>query len=310
MSFRRFYCIEECPVASTMRQSVKLILLAVVFCAYCTKAQDAEPTEHDSEAESTVNLSEEVYQNATNQLDTKRAGRIFATTTIADYPYVVTVMVIVDKGEIFYRTGVIISDTHVLTALIDSSDFYGKQIKNVAIRVGSDYHDKGGFTFENAEYKNHDLWTRNSKENFVCIVTIKDSFSKKANVKPIAVETSVIPVTPTTPSCIMLGWIEHPVTAFTVLSRVDFKLSTEADCTIFFQGSIPATLQCAESGLSYICQSAGSPLVCNNRVYGIFHPTCTASMTSYTNLPSTAIKTFLSPFLPVKKIFNCPCNTC
>ncbi|XP_035790257.1 trypsin delta-like [Anopheles albimanus] len=299
-----------------MRQSVKLILLAVVFCAYCTKAQDAEPSDPDTEA----NLSEEVYQNATIQLDTKRAGRIGGGTkaSIADYPYVVTVIIKVSTG-IFYTIGTIISDRHVLTSPIDSSIYYTLPIITVTIRAGSDYKDKGGFTFENAEYKNHDLWTAGSTVNYVCVVTINGTFSGKANVKPIAVETSVIPVTTTTPNCIMLGWMTDTATNVKMLSRAEYQLATEADCTNYFRGSIPATSQCAQHVLGYACLDDGGPLICNNRMYGLFQSSCKTGISPYTALPATSIQSFLAKYLPAaasqtpsprKNYMTCPCESC
>uniref|UniRef100_A0A2M4DQT6 Putative secreted protein n=1 Tax=Anopheles darlingi TaxID=43151 RepID=A0A2M4DQT6_ANODA len=95
-----------------MKHSVKLILLAVLFCAYCTNAQEDDVTDPDTDADPTVAL------DGTNQLDTKRAGRITGGTiaSIGDYPYIAAILITNGANSIESFIGVIINDNQVLTS--------------------------------------------------------------------------------------------------------------------------------------------------------------------------------------------------
>lgn len=68
--------------------------------------------------DSTLTLPDENYQNSTNKLDIKRAGRAVDTkVSIANYPYIVSVTLNLSTTEI-RQTGVIISNTHVFTTKV------------------------------------------------------------------------------------------------------------------------------------------------------------------------------------------------
>ncbi|XP_050094611.1 trypsin delta-like [Anopheles aquasalis] len=282
-----------------MKQSVKLILLALVlFCAYCAKAQDEEATDPGIDAESPANA------NGTNQVETKRAGRLNGgvQSAIADYPYVVSVIVLDGAGYSNYLAGVIISDTQVLTAASGVVS-YVNGIASITIRAGSVYKDQGGFTFPVSKREPHPLYDDTTKENDVAVLTITGSFSGNANVAPITVATSDIPFSTANPAyCVVLGWGKDvSFNEITLLSRVVYKLAADATCAAQFGGTMPASQLCAESVAGYTCYSSiGFPLVCNNLLYGIYPNTdgCTPGIRKFIKAPAASVQSFLAPYLP------------
>ncbi|XP_050093301.1 trypsin delta-like [Anopheles aquasalis] len=300
-----------------MKQSVKLILLALMLlCAYCTKAQDGEATDPGSDAESTANFSDE---NGTNQVQTKRVRRTIGgvQSAIADYPYVVSVILQSGAGTTVYRVGAIISDTHVLT-VADGFLYISNGIQSITIRAGSVYKDQGGFTFPVSNYEIHPSYNRATSENNVAVLTIMGTFSGSANVAPITVATSEIPFSAGNPtSCVVLGWgRDKSDTVIIHLNQVVYNLTADSTCMARF-GPLDPTYLCAESVSGYICINfIGFPLVCNNQLYGL-NPNlgdCETGPRVFVKLPAASIQSFIAPYLPVaasqppprKNYVSCP----
>ncbi|XP_049547617.1 trypsin delta-like [Anopheles darlingi] len=164
-----------------MKQGVKLILLAVLFCAYSTKAEDAfGDTADPGTDEDPISFPDGIYQNSTNQQDSKRAGRIAGGTAvdIADYPYVVTLRVFPVGDDDYYQIGTIISQKHVITSAVNlEASVAARGIASIVVRAGSNAQNYDVITFEYLSYKPHDQYNSVTKENSVAIVTIKGSFS-------------------------------------------------------------------------------------------------------------------------------------
>uniref|UniRef100_A0A2M4C8F2 Putative secreted protein n=1 Tax=Anopheles marajoara TaxID=58244 RepID=A0A2M4C8F2_9DIPT len=106
-----------------MIQSVKFILLVVLFSPYFVQAQ-GEESFNPGKDEDTFDVTDEIFQNSSSQSDPKRAGRIVGgeDVLIADYLYVVTIVLtktlqtspfVIMLYE--FVSGVIISSTQVLT---------------------------------------------------------------------------------------------------------------------------------------------------------------------------------------------------
>uniref|UniRef100_A0A2M4DQN7 Putative trypsin-like serine protease n=1 Tax=Anopheles darlingi TaxID=43151 RepID=A0A2M4DQN7_ANODA len=181
-----------------MKQSVKLILLAVLFCAYCTKAQDEEAADPGSD---------EIFGNGTNPADNHRAGRIIkgSLASITDYPYVVTVILTDSTAAPSYSAGAIISSTRVLTAT--SKFMYTPPGSKITIRAGSNYQTKEGTVFETQSIVTHNQFNPSNYANNVAIITINGTFDGVPNVQPIAVATTPLdPSSPNLPNCFLLGW--------------------------------------------------------------------------------------------------------
>ncbi|XP_049538765.1 trypsin alpha-3-like [Anopheles darlingi] len=205
-----------------------------------------------------------------------------------------------------YATGVIISDTQVLTA---ASIFDIKPV-TVQVRVGNTFRLSGGYFFENVTYKIHDSYNRVTGENDVAIITINGSFTGLTSVKPIELETSELVGSAQSPiNCSIVGcYVDYN------LILADYTLSTDAVCAATLNSIVPASLQCASSLTGYGCyMDKGSAVVCNNRLYGIFRliPECNATTKqpthSFAKLPASSIRSFI---FPKKSYFACPCNTC
>uniref|UniRef100_A0A2M3YW23 Putative trypsin-like serine protease n=1 Tax=Anopheles nuneztovari TaxID=30067 RepID=A0A2M3YW23_9DIPT len=303
-----------------MKQSVKLFLLAVLFCACCTKAQDELASDPGSDDES-IGLPEETFGNGTNQADTNRAGRIVkgSVVSISDYPYVATVITTA-YGASSYSTGVAISNTRVLTSV--SNFLYASSIAVITVRVGSNYQDKEGTVFQTQNLTKHTQYDMASSANDVAVITIQGTFNGVPNVQPIAVHTTELdPTTPNLANCFLLGWgaTETFSTAIN-LKKADMKLITDAACSSKFPPN-PPSVQCVQSVTGFGCTGdSGAPFVCDNRLYGTFIFTTCNNMDAQATqkiakLPSASIQSFLSPFLPVakqprKNYMTCPCTTC
>ncbi|ETN67814.1 hypothetical protein AND_000359 [Anopheles darlingi] len=179
-----------------MKQSVKLILLAVLFCAYCTKAQDEEAVDPGSD---------ETFGNGTNPADNHRAGRMIggSVVSIAAYPFVVTVIATTSTGTQFYFAGAVISSTRVIT----DAFLY--------------YYAKAGYKFNSSNYA-----------NFVAIITINGTFDGVPNVQPIAVATTPLdPSAPNLANCFLLGWgMTQSFVQAVNLKQAEYKLITDAAC--------------------------------------------------------------------------------
>lgn len=110
-----------------MKQSGKLFLflLVLLFGLYCIKNQCKESTEPKSVEDSITLLDEIDHQNDISTLHTKKPDSITcrSTVSIADYPFVATLIITDTWNIVYYRTGAIISDTHVLTAAISVPEF-------------------------------------------------------------------------------------------------------------------------------------------------------------------------------------------
>uniref|UniRef100_A0A2M4DQX6 Putative trypsin n=1 Tax=Anopheles darlingi TaxID=43151 RepID=A0A2M4DQX6_ANODA len=277
-------------MVSRMKQSVKLILLAVLFSAYRTTAQDDAATDPDTDAEPTSIL------DTTNQQDTKRAGRMMggATVSIANYPYVATVEIQTGARRVMYSHGTIVSNTQVLTtaSTVEPSGYAGG-IKSVQIRAGSNYQDMEGFIFAVSKCQIHLEYDINLITNDLAVITITGSFSGYPNVQPIAIQTNEIPFSRTNPTnCLVVGWgsdsSNNPTNL--LLSRVDYKLAADASCNNTFD-----TMQCAEPVSGSICyDNMGFPLVCNNRLYGV-HPmigVCQTGPVQFAKLSAASMQAF------------------
>ncbi|XP_049546431.1 trypsin delta-like [Anopheles darlingi] len=280
-----------------MKQSVKLILLAVLFCAYCTQAQDEEAADPGSD---------EIFGNGTNPADNHRAGRMIkgSLASIAAYPYVVTVILTDSTGAPSYSAGVIISSTRVLTAA--STFMYTPAGSKITIRAGSNYQTKEGTVFEIQSFVTHSQFNPSNYANNVAIITINGTFDGVPNVQPIAVATTPLdPSSPNLPSCFLLGWGMTESYATSVnLKQAEYKLITDAACASTYKNLVAST-QCAQSVTGFGCSGdGGSPLVCDNRLYGTFiFDSCVLiddqAVNKFTKLPAASIQSFLSANLPV-----------
>ncbi|XP_035786344.1 trypsin delta-like [Anopheles albimanus] len=288
-----------------MKQSVKFTLLVVLFSAYSVQAQDEEPSNPDGDAD-TFDLTDEITGNSNGQSDPQRAGRIVGGqgVVIADYPYTVSIIVskiiqtrpfVIMRSE--YVTGVIISNTQVLTA----ASIFDIPPSMIQIRAGSTNIISGGSTFTDVTYKLHSLYNNVTGENDVAIITMNRTFAGLTNVKPIAVETSVLEASSQNPiNCFIVGWgYESSNGISPTMKRANYTLSTDAVCAATLNRAVPSSVQCATSVSGHGCDlDQGSPVVCNNKLYGIFK---TVSSCSYdTN------QTYTHPFavIPARSIYN------
>uniref|UniRef100_A0A2M4DQV2 Putative trypsin n=1 Tax=Anopheles darlingi TaxID=43151 RepID=A0A2M4DQV2_ANODA len=276
-------------MVSRMKQSVKLILLAVLFCAYCTNAEEEDATDPGIDEDSTY------VPGGANQLDPKRAGRMNGGTTVSigDYPFVVTVIVKDGYGGEMYSVSAIVSNTQVLSTgyTVDPNQYSGG-ISSIKIRAGSKYQDKEGFIFVVSKTVTHPKYDPNDYPNDFSVLTITGSFSGYPNVQPIAIETNEITFSPTNPTnCFVVGWgADSSNNIITLLSRADYKLASDASCN-----SQSATLQCFEPVSGSICyDNMGFPLVCNNRLYGV-HPmigVCQTGPVQFAKLSAASMQAF------------------
>uniref|UniRef100_A0A2M3Z3F2 Putative trypsin-like serine protease n=1 Tax=Anopheles braziliensis TaxID=58242 RepID=A0A2M3Z3F2_9DIPT len=274
-----------------MKQSVKFVLLAVLFCAYCATAHG-------------------------NKRVVRMANGI--AVPIADYPYVVTVNVTDSSGQSYYKPGVIITDTQVLTAAtVVSRTVYQPAIVSIVIRAGSVYQDQGGFTFPVSNYQKDPLHNSPYGSHDVAVITINGSFSGYANVKPIAMHSTPLP--PAT-NCVALGW-DTDVSSNALLRQAAYALSTDADCAASLDGPVPPTVQCAASvTVGFACHDDGGPLVCNGRLYGLLQQWCYSGVVPFVSIPAAETQSYLSPLLvfpasgsatvPRKNYMTCSCQSC
>ncbi|XP_049544974.1 trypsin delta-like [Anopheles darlingi] len=276
-----------------MKQSVKLILLAVLFCAYCTKAQDEEAVDPGSD---------EIFGNGTTPADNHRAGRMIggSVVSITAYPFVVTVIATSSSGTQFYFAGAVISSTRVITDAF--LYYYAKAGYNFTIRAGSDYQTKEGTVFQTLSFVPHSQFNSSNYANYVAIITINGTFDGVPNVQPIAVATTPLdPSAPNLANCFLLGWgMTQSFVQAVNLKQAEYKLITDAACASTYSNLVDSTL-CAQSITGFGCSyDGGSPLVCNNQLYATFvFDSCsyknTQAVNKFVKLPAASVQSFLSP---------------
>ncbi|XP_035787550.1 trypsin delta-like [Anopheles albimanus] len=290
-----------------MQQSVKLFLLALLFCAYCTKAQDGDAADPESDQDST-SISVEILGNGTNQADRDRAGRINKGVVfgIGSYPFLATVIKTSLNGSVSYSAGVIISNTHVLTAytIVATGTV-------ITIRAGSSYQDREGTVFQTQNYINHNQYSNATLANDLAIITIQGTFAGVQKVEPIPMQTTELdPSSPNLANCYLFGW-KIPSD---YLRRAEVKLITDATCS-----NQTPSVQCTQSiTTSFGCDGdGGSPLVCDDLLYGLYiegvcDPNASQAINKFAKIPAASIQSFLSPILnpPRKNYMTCPCVTC
>ncbi|XP_035794456.1 trypsin delta-like [Anopheles albimanus] len=305
----QYHQCSKCSVVAMMKQSLKVILLTVLFFAYCSKAQNEEATVTETDEES-ITLPDEGYQNGTNALDTNRAGRINAGTVadISLYPYVAT-LIITNATTTYYKTGVIISIKNVLTAALAVA---GREpsVDSIVVRAGSNFVDQEGFTFETLPYQNHPQVNGPTYANYAAVVTIKGNFIGYPKIQPIELATS--PVS-SSAFCLALGWgTNKSGTRVFKLSRANYTPATTASCRGSY-GSLSDKLICFNSASGNLCTGdRGSPIVCNGLLHGLaLTSVCNTGINPAIPIVDSVITPFIAPFLvQPKPLFLCPCNTC
>uniref|UniRef100_A0A182W297 Peptidase S1 domain-containing protein n=1 Tax=Anopheles minimus TaxID=112268 RepID=A0A182W297_9DIPT len=237
-----------------MKQAIGLVLL-VVFCSNAALADDNDKTQADGVSQS---------------------GRIVNGVEVAIKPYQFAVNLYIAKT--FTCDGVIISDTHVLTAalcvyaerkrparvlLYGGSSSPGpkneiskvvKPIKVTKITIHPDYKDEKDFDFD------------------LAILTVrKGDIKRTVNTTPIPLQESELKVGT---GCYVVGWGrsskdgEDPSTN---LRYGELDVMSEPSCTRAWRAIFTSNMICAKSNnkVDTCYGDGGSPFVCDGRLSGI-----------------------------------------